>query len=467
MSIYSGAAYSIYRLLPPAVQESLVSAILRRRWRHESGRRFQTLVSMLRSLQRATPEEMAEWRRGRLVRILLAASRTRHYSSLLPREELIRRSPEDVLRDVPPIDRRDVAADPRSFVARTGRGVVRRGTSGTTGSPLSIWWDRESRDFERALVWRQRLAAGCIPGRDWRGMLGGHMIVPVDRSIPPFWKCCRPSREAYLSTYHLSGSNAAAYADFIESRGIRHLEGYPSALLALCTALRDSGRTLSMSAAFFGAEPMNELQRSTIEGTLGCHVWDYYGLTERVVSASEFECGSGLHLNWENCYPEILDPSGGPVGEGEYGELAGTSLSNTAFTLLRYRTGDMTRIIPDPCTCGRCAPRMDPVDSKREDLLILPGGSMLSASNLTFPFKEAKGVRLAQIHQPSEDRVTVRVVPDGAFTDAEAQKLLRRVSELFPSSVSVTLEKVESIPLTRSGKYAFCISEVRQARTPR
>jgi phenylacetate-CoA ligase len=92
---------------------------------------------------------------------------------------------------------------------------------------------------------------------------------------------------------------------------------------------------------------------------------------------------------------------------------------------------------------------------------------MLSASNLTFPFKEARHIRQSQIYQPAPDRVVIRVVPDGGFTGEDETRLLKSMSGLFPRTVRLELERVGEIPRTRSGKYAFCVSDLsRDGRPP-
>lgn len=447
------------------MQNLAVTAVCMQRVAHEFGHAFQSLLSRLLAMEHWERDRMEEWRMQRLAAILLAARWTRFYESAIPEESRVTSDPAGVLKTLPLIDKTVVSRNSEAFLNNKipKSLLVSRGTSGTTGSPLIVYWNRESMDWERALIWRQRLSAGCIFGQSWRGMLGGYRIVPVERRMPPFWRECSLAKLTYMSTFHLSPANASAYHKYISSRGIEYLTGYPSALFALAQLLKDAGLSLKLRGAFFGAEPLHAQHRSVIEPTLGCYVFDFYGLTERVVSASEFECRNGLHVNGENSYFEIVDKSGVGVEPGQYGELVGTSLSNSAFPLLRYRTGDMTRLLDPGCSCGRNSPRIAAIDSKIEDLLVLPDGSMMSASNLTFPFKGAHHIRQSQIYQPTTSLVIVRVVPDSGYCEEDGEKLLKGLAELFPKAVKIAVEKVDAIPRTRSGKYAFCISDVTKS----
>ena len=449
----------MYRRLPWRLQDLLVTLSGAGRWRHESGVRFQRLVSSLMSSQHADREGITDYQKGRLTSVLIAARSTEYYSKLLPSEEAIRSDPFAVLASVPVLCKDQVRSDFLRFrnPSYSGR-LLQHGTSGTTGTPLQTIWTRESMDMERALVWRQRRQTGLEFGREWRGMLGGHQIVPLEQRTPPYWRTNRLAKQVYLSTYHLSSATAPHYLDAMKEFGIRTLEGYPSVLYAMASSFHQCGLRFPLNGIYFGAEPLLDFQRKLIEHVFICYAWDYYGLTERVASASEFECRNGLHENWENSILEIVDPSGNPVDEGNYGELVGTSLSNLGFPLLRYRTGDMTRFLPGSCTCGRSSRRIAGIDTKREDLLLMPDGSLLSASNLTFPFKEVDHILESQLYQDSVHDLQVRIVPAPEYNDGDGAKLLSGLRRILPDSVRVELVLVPRISRSLAGKFRFCIS---------
>lgn len=415
-------------------------------------------------MQRWPAQRMESYQRERLAEVLISARDTPFYSGMIPEDSRVRGDPVAVLKTLPVLDKKTVSHNTEAFLSRGGAGsrLVKRGTSGTTGFPLRVYWNRSSMDWERALIWRHRLTAGCRLGRDWMGMLGGHRIVPTGDNSPPFWRECVPARISYLSTYHISPGNAPHYHMHMEDRKISFLSGYPSALYALALSLKRNGMRCPIQGIFYGAEPLHDFQRSVVESVFECHVWDFYGLTERVVSASEFECRNGLHLNWENSYFEILDPSGADTAPGENGELVGTSLSNTVFTLLRYRTGDVTRILEGECPCGRQSARIAPIETKVEDLFVMPDGKLISASNLTIPFKVISHVRQAQIYQKEPGELVVKIVPEEGFNPEQAERLSREIQSSLPDGVAVRIQMVDSIPVNRSGKYSFAVSEVNR-----
>ena len=461
MSLSHGKSYQVYRMLPVSLQNLAVTAFGSIRWLHEQSGTFQNRVSRLMKMQWFEPEEMEAHRRDSLTGILLAAKHTDFYKDQLPGRLSILEDPFGTLARIPVLGKECVRSNPTRFLNRAYRKrLIPHGTSGTTGTPLQTYLTTDCIDMERALIWRQRAVTGLAFGESWRGMLGGHQVVPLDSTKPPFWRVNRLAKQVYFSTYHMTPENAPAYLEALKHFNITSLEGYPSALFSLAHSFETAGLSHQMTSVYYGAEPMHDFQRELVTSVFSSTIWDYYGLTEKVASASEFECRNGLHENCENCLLEIVDASGKPVAEGEYGELVGTSLSNKGFPLLRYRTGDMTRFLPGKCTCGRHSRRISRIDTKREDLLLMPDGSLLSASNLTFPFKEVGNILESQLFQDSLDHIEIRIVPAVGYKNADGEKLVSSLRAFIPGPVGLRLIKVDAIPRTGAGKFRFCVSKL-------
>jgi phenylacetate-CoA ligase len=157
---------------------------------------------------------------------------------------------------------------------------------------------------------------------------------------------------------HITPSYALYFAGFLEKKGV------------------DPRRDLALRKAFVGAEPYTEETRRKIEDGMGIDVYNSYGLSEMNGPGVAFECENknGLHLWEDNYLLEIIDPSTGqPLAEGESGELVLTTLCREAMPLLRYRTRDITAIIPEPCSCGRTHRRIRRITGRSDDMLIVRG----------------------------------------------------------------------------------------------
>ncbi len=133
---------------------------------------------------------------------------------------------------------------------------------------------------------------------------------------------------------------------------------------------------LPIRAGIFGAEPWTNEMRARIEKASGIKAYDIYGLSEIIGPgvAIECHCQQGMHIFEDHFYPEIINPETGEVlPDGELGELVLTTLSKFAMPMIRYRTRDLTRIIPERCECGRTIRRIDRISSRSDDMFIIRG----------------------------------------------------------------------------------------------
>ena len=153
----------------------------------------------------------------------------------------------------------------------------------------------------------------------------------------------------------------------------------PSYAALLGRTLREQGTplgALSLRVALLGGEPLTDSLRTEIQETLGVVATDNYGLSEVMGPGVAGECQerNGLHLNEDHFLVEVVDPvTLAPVAEGQSGELVLTTLSKEAFPVIRFRTRDLTRLLPGPCPCGRTTRRMARVERRSDDILIVRG----------------------------------------------------------------------------------------------
>ncbi len=153
----------------------------------------------------------------------------------------------------------------------------------------------------------------------------------------------------------------------------------PSYALIIADTMMEMGinpNGLSLRVGLFGAEPWSEAMRTEINEKLGIRATDNYGLSEVMGPGVAGECEhcNGLHINEDHFLLEVIDPETlEPVEPGEVGELVITTLTKEAFPMIRYRTRDLTRLIPEPCPCGRTLTRMQRVMGRSDDMLIIKG----------------------------------------------------------------------------------------------
>ena len=183
-----------------------------------------------------------------------------------------------------------------------------------------------------------------------------------------------------MAVVPVSSGNTARQSMLLQDFRPAGLAATPSFALHIAESLRERRAAIPTGSdsamAMFGAEPWTEAIRAALERAWGCPAFDVYGLSEIIGPgvAGECEAREGLHVADDHFLPEIVDPrSGDPRAPGAEGELVITTLTKRAMPLLRYRTGDISTLNPEPCRCGRTSVRMARVKGRTDDMLIIKG----------------------------------------------------------------------------------------------
>ena len=182
------------------------------------------------------------------------------------------------------------------------------------------------------------------------------------------------------TTIPMSGGSTRRQVMLLRDFGATVLCCTPSYSLVLYEAALESGidfKELPLRVGVFGAEPWTDEMRRDIEQKMGIKAIDIYGLSEIMGPGVGIECieaQNGAHLQEDHFLCEVIDPvTKEPVGPGEAGELVITTLTKEAQPLIRYRTRDITRLVKTPCKCGRTFARMQRVQGRSDDMLIIRG----------------------------------------------------------------------------------------------
>ncbi len=252
--------------------------------------------------------------------------------------------------------------------------VVRvHASSGTTGKPTVVGYTKEDLKTWSGLMARALTCAGAT-SKDmihnaygyglFTGGLGAHYgIERLGATVIP-----------------VSGGNTKRQITIMQDFKSSVLLATPSYALNLAETMASLGvdpKSLSLRVGVFGAEPWSENMRDEVERKLNIKAVDIYGLSEVMGPGVSMQClegKSGMHIFEDHFLPEIIDPDTGEVlPPGEKGELVFTTLTKEAFPIIRYRTKDISRLIYDPCECGRTMVRMEKVTGRTDDMLIIRG----------------------------------------------------------------------------------------------
>jgi phenylacetate-CoA ligase len=233
-------------------------------------------------------------------------------------------------------------------------------------------------------------------------------------------------------------------------------------------------RALPLRSGCFGAEPWSEAMRRDLEAKFGIKAMDTYGLSEIIgpgVGSECYEAQHGLHIWEDHFFCEVIDPeTTEPMPLGESGELVLTTLTKEALPMLRYRTRDITRLIDEPCACGRTHRRMLRVTGRSDDMLIIRGvnvyPSQVEAFLVGFPGL-APHYQLVLTREGAMDAITIEVelLPpaprDELFVAKMAADLRTHIKAMVGISCEVVLKAPGEVP--RSQGKAVRVKDLRQA----
>lgn len=353
-----------------------------------------------------------------------------------------------------PILTRATAQAHAADIARTAVGATELvHTSGSTGSGLRFPATTDALARQWATWWRYRQWHGIDLGT-WCGYFGGRSIVPVAQKKPPYWRYNVAGRQVLFSGYHLGAHTCSAYVAELRQRRLPWLHGYPSLLAVLAGYILEQGEALGYEVRWIttGAENLLPAQARLIERAFGVRPRQHYGMAEGVANASECPHGR-LHVDEDFAFVEFV-----PTGEGTGYRVVGTNFTNRAFPLIRYDVGDIAQISGAACHCGRPGRIIDSIDGRNEDYVRLPNGALVG--RLDHMFKDLVRIREAQVYQPGERRVILRVVRAADFTVRDERLLLAEAQARLGDDLLIDVEYVESIPRTASGKLRFVVSDV-------
>ncbi|WP_019646103.1 phenylacetate--CoA ligase PaaK [Novispirillum itersonii] len=329
--------------------------------------------------------------------------------------------------------------------------VVRlHASSGTTGKPVVVGYTQQDINMWARVVARSIRAAGGRRNMKahiaygyglFTGGLGAHYgAEALGCTVIP-----------------MSGGQTEKQVQIITDFQPEIIMVTPSYMLVIADEMERQGidpRDTSLRIGIFGAEPWTNDMRREMEQRLGIDAIDIYGLSEVIGPGVGIECietKDGLHIWEDHFYPEIINPETGEVlPDGEFGELVFTTLTKEAFPVIRYRTRDLTRILPGTARSMR---RIEKITGRSDDMLIIRGVNLFPSQVEELILKDN---RLSPIYQIVVDKdghmdtVAVRVelrqdLNDDSAAAAAARDLQHHIKSLIGISTKVTVEPAWSI----------------------
>ena len=343
------------------------------------------------------------------------------------------------------------------------RNLVRKVTGGSTGERVVFYRTPEGMARNFAHVLRNYTWCGLTLGEPHAFLWGAHFDLRAQQRLSNrLINFCL--RQRWLDAFHMNRTSLRTYYMKLRRWQPGLLSSYVSAATTLADYIQDEGLApLRLPGVATTAETLFPEHRARIQATLAPDVYDRLGCREIGNTAHECEAHDGLHINAEHVVLELVDAHGQPVAPGSEGEVVYTSLGNNAFPLIRYRVGDYAVAGNEgPCRCGRGLPMLRSVRGRMTDMLVAPDGTRIHGEFFSHLFYGAAAVAEFRVLQESMERIAVWVRTRGGDLPQDQRRALETaLRRVFGDGMTVTIDVVDAIPRSESGKHRFTESRVR------
>lgn len=356
------------------------------------------------------------------------------------------------LEILPILNKEEINKNYENFISNqyVTRNLEILSTSGSTGSSFKLLANREFITEQWAVWWRFRRNLG-INFNEWCAYFASRPIVPFEQTNPPYWRTNIPGRQLHFSAFHGTNDNFFLYFKKLNESKIKWIHGYPSVITPFASFIIENELKFDYDIKFVttGGENIYGYQRKLIEEAFGVKPYSHYGLTEGVANFSE-NINHNLLIDEDFAAVEFIK------SEDEFYEIVGTSLTNFAMPLLRYKTND--NAILDINNQGKPLRDVNFIDGRSGEHILLPNGSRVGA--LSALFTATSNVVEAQIHQLKDYSLIISIVPANKHIKSDELLVRKLLQERIGNQVEVSFNYVNKIPRTPGGKLRYVISDL-------
>jgi phenylacetate-CoA ligase len=363
------------------------------------------------------------------------------------------RQPEDVAKV--PTTRKALfqQAEPQDCIARGYdlKELVKKRTSGSSGSPLNVYYTSEDRLY-RTLMHLRILFHNGLKYRDRMAHISDSRHATDERYS--FQKL------GFLPKDFIYAADTAVK----QLEDLTHINpdviySYSSSMALLAAEIETRGKSpFHPRLIFTTGELLSVAERERINRAFGVKLRDIYGVVEMGDIAWQCPVGDGYHLNGDSFWTEI-DAGGHPASPGEAGHLIITNLHSRAMPFIRYEVGDVLTAAPDnPCPCGCTFPKIQVLQGRADDWLYTAQGRKVSP--LIFVVASIPGVLQYRMVQTGYDHLIVDILPGPGFSEETLKHVADHILEVMGPGLNVEVKRVEEIPKEPSGKMRRVISQI-------
>jgi phenylacetate-CoA ligase len=427
------------------------------------GNRIRTYLKELERSQYYSRNELEALQEAGLKRLLrCCVDSVPAYQSLRCHQRLIEDSPRQALLSFPVLSKTDFAANSGFYLnqdADPGDLIPNR-TGGSTGEPVQFFLDRPTLEHFEAARWRGLSWWGIGPGDPSIMIWGSPIELTRNQSVVYRLKERFLKNRIAISAYDLNPSKITQYLDTMERFRPGYVYGYASTLAAFSQLMLEADRhlNLSLKGIVSTAENLYQHQREMIEQVFQAPTVNEYGARDGGIIA--YQCPAGnMHVSDENLVIEIIDiHTGRPVKKGEEGMVTITDLNNFSMPRLRYQIGDIARLAPSECSCGRHLQVLQNIEGRVDDTFVSREGNLIHGHYWNHIARNMAGIKQFQLIQHDPENLTLRIVKNELFDPSEVELFTGMIIDALGVK-KVQVDYCEEIKPSSSGKIRYAIRE--------
>lgn len=449
---------SLYYKSPVFMQNLAVTSMGWKLRNERYKRAGQVKLEELLETQKYSAEQMHEYKSRRFVTLARhAINNTVYYQRWAKEKGIDAREIKslDDLKIFPVVEKnyiRQNAEEFRALPGSIGAKSITLHTSGTTGTPLTVYTDEDSRSEHYAFFSRLRSWYGVGPvGR--RVTMFGRIIMPASQKKPPFWRHDAINKNLLMSSYHLKKENLHHYYKKMVEYKPEEIFSYPSSITQLADfIIQENLQPIKLKLVMTTAEHLYSHQRERLNQAFEAPIVNQYGCTEMAFFASDLPNGD-FYFHPEHGIAEVRNTSGALQANGE-GEFVATGLVNFSMPVIRYVVGDNIRL--GVHNENGFVHLMD-VQGRKDDLVYMPDGTPVG--RLDPIFKGGSGIKAAQIYQHESGDIDLLVEPDLNYSEDMGSTLKAEMKKRVGDGLVINLKIVDKISKERNGKFKPVISK--------
>jgi len=335
--------------------------------------------------------------------------------------------------------------------------LIPNATSGSTGQNLHFFQTSQMKDASGGSMYRFHEWCGLKIADKTAHLWGAPIDLKKSTAVrAKEWFL----NTIWLSSFDLTAASMRQYAARLQKFKPKIIIAYPTPLAVFAQYLIDYKIQIAPEAIICSSETLYPHQRELIENTFGCKIFNRYGSREFGNLAMECEHHAGLHVATDRFVLEFFQ-DGRPARVGEVGEIFVTDLDNWGMPFIRYQIGDLGIPTDRQCACGRGLPLIESIEGRSFDIIQTPQGKSLGGTFWTLLLRSVPGIDDFQVRQSTIEGIRILIKINNDFKTEYANQLRQKIAAHCGNQFKVDFEMVAQIPLTKSGKHRFIISEIK------